>query len=295
MYNNDNILGYFNEDFVNILNKTENYKMPNTIYPDWCPDCNHKEHVGEKSSKIINNFDLMSEFSYKLNNYGFRSNDFLSNDANSNFLFGGCSNSFAQGLPFNFSWINHFNNEFKKNKINSVAVPGSSADIIIHNVFTYIKKIGNPEGVVIIFPRMDRLVEKENYTFKDIGFETSMLVCRSNITWEQNLIRRFLLDIMLLEEICYLRGIKLIWSTWDENLEIYIKKHISKYVKNFYSMNDFMIDPNGANEIADIEYSSSKYWLESRDGHIAGLEHFIWAQSMIKGWKEKYEEYNKSI
>lgn len=299
MHSNDNFLGYFNDTFITLLNRTKETKNKNSVYMDWCTDCNHEDHRYNKSQRLMNRFDKMPQIEYKTNNYGLRSDDFLPEDVADNFLFSGCSNTFASGLPIEFSWASHFNSNFMKKSFKSVSVPSASCDTIIYNAYRYMNDIGSPEGIILLFPNIERYVSTEVHKFDDMDFEVSILNNRGNNSifvkqdhGRHHLLRRFLQDILFFEEICKVRGIKLLWATWDEDFNNDIKKYFLNQVNHYYDMISNKIEPIDATELASKTFSDSPFWLESRDGHIPGLEQFIWGTSMIKGWKEMYEEYN---
>ncbi len=37
----DPFFGSFNREFIYVLNNTEDVKLPNHTYKDWCGDCSH--------------------------------------------------------------------------------------------------------------------------------------------------------------------------------------------------------------------------------------------------------------
>ncbi len=87
---------------------------------------------------------------YQINNWGYRSREFKENE-NVDLLALGCSNTFGQGLPMEFTWPYLINSE-KIKTINSIAAPGDSAQGQVIKFFEYVKKFGNPKNLFAVMP-----------------------------------------------------------------------------------------------------------------------------------------------
>jgi hypothetical protein len=296
---NSDVFGVLNGEFIYFLTITEDKKFPGKTYLDWCPDCKNHKHKDLIHKKFRSVYDDMPQIEYKLNNYGFRSDDFLSSESSQNILFGGCSNTFGIGLPNDFTWSNQFNKIHGGLKYISIAVNGSTADVIISNVNTYINKIGKPKGIVLLFPNIERVTVVQPHTFYDDQKVLYLVSACKMYQYDQDsketitdldisknyLLLRFYQNVYALELLCKSLDIPLMWSTWDHKLNNDIREnffgllndYVDLYNKKYFSnFADFPALPN------------SPYVEASRDGHPSGETQRTWAAILSEAWKQKF-------
>jgi hypothetical protein len=161
-------------------------------------------------------------YTYKYNNYGYRSLDFSSDI---DILTVGCSFTFGSGLPFEYTWSQQLQKKIPDKKIATLSWPGLSIQRIISLIFNYFKEIGNPKMIICNFPDFFRMLFllknshqittyypniKENYFYsrkdkKQIEDSLTSPYWGLYISFEY---------ISMLEQYCDSNNIKLIWSTW---------------------------------------------------------------------------------
>ena len=91
---------FLNSDFAMNGRQVKRPYLPGESYESYCPDCT----CCQKGTDDLN-FDGYPDanISYKLNNYGYRSDNFNKADV-TNSLFAGCSFTFGVGLPLENVW-----------------------------------------------------------------------------------------------------------------------------------------------------------------------------------------------
>lgn len=180
-------------------------------------------------------------FKYRINRHGFRSQHFENyNRLDKNILFGGCSNTSGIGLPEELVWPSILTAKIKEKmpyeniQAYNVAVGGSSIPYIFKNVLAFLRKNDGVDYVFILLPGFDRHVafdeenkpkmfkkivmmppEAENFKYKFVKRFVKSYVAEEAIFLQLPLIKA-------IEDICELKNIKLIWSTWrPEDQELY--------------------------------------------------------------------------
>jgi hypothetical protein len=294
------IFGYGNSEFIHTVTLTDNFKLPNSEYEYWCPDCQGHDHEELLSKVYRSMFSSFDKFSYKTNNYGFRSDNFDVEKSSLNFLYAGCSNTFGSGMPIEKTWAYKLNNFLEMKDFYSVALPGASADVVIQNIITYIKKIGKPKGIFVLFPNISRVTILQEKTFSDVGKQDVLLVEYNSKMFpyypkpnyinnekdfsENYLMLRFYQNISALELICKELSIPLVWSTWDEDFSKKIKKELIQFVSNYVDLYDkknlFDID-----EYSKVEKTNFKN--RSRDGHPPESTQLYWSLFFKNAWSGK--------
>ncbi len=234
-----------------------------------------------------------------MNNYGFRSDDFNSIDANDNVLYGGCSNTFGLGLPVELTWAYVLNQKFNKDKFFSVAVNSASSSIVIHNTIHYIRTIGKPKAIILLLPDLKRIVAKINHrvdkkigsymmfanTGKQVFENKSKEDSFADYIIENNLLLTFYQNIRTLEFICEELNIPLMWSTWNEDLNELMKNELNGKLNHYVNLVDYLSEDLYQK---NLEASDSPFWVQSREGHYPGLTYKIFADVLHKYWVEKY-------
>jgi hypothetical protein len=165
---------------------------------------------------------------YRINTNGFRTHNFKENtDEKKIVLASGCSFTFGLGLPEKYSWpkiledrLNENSNEYL---VYNLGWPGSGYFLTIKNIFSFIKKYGNPHSIFISFPNLNRdvyysKIEKKfkaqvvniSYVFKGNADMKDFVI---NYDEGGNLIKT-VSYMNALEMFCNTNNIKLYWTTW---------------------------------------------------------------------------------
>jgi hypothetical protein len=184
----------------------------------------------------------------RINNYGYRDDDFTKL---ADILMVGCSMTFGQGLEEKYIWPNYIKKWSNKECAN-LSVNGGSIIGLIYRIFAYIRKFGNPEIILCLWPDINRVyLPLIPGRFEDLGIPYSDFYCYTNKE-----VKPFLTDICyanfisndseswqpqysklphsvsdvlpiefvhfytiqqihLLEQYCFVSGIKLYWGTWS--------------------------------------------------------------------------------
>jgi len=167
-----------------------------------------------------------SDFFYKLNKDGFRSKNFEEfNKDNINILFAGCSVTFGQGLPEELTWpymlVEKLEKKIKKNiSYYNLALPGASIFINYKNIISFIKNFGAPDYILMSLPETTRGLswDKESQSFNhmllDAYFTEAQNEYRNSFVQENSLMAN-ITSLHILEYICDLLGINLLWTSWN--------------------------------------------------------------------------------
>lgn len=251
-------------------------------------------HPGEASRGIIP--DPKDNIIYNYNSIGFRSDEFTKEHNGKHVLFAGCSETEGAGDNLDNCWAGMVHSHLSKSNHLSgffnIGRSGWGWQVIIANIFEYIKHYQKPDELFVMFPNLGRFydwIEKDGeeiYIYDGAipnnanGNHPKAKVKKEKLTVKEHrlLLVDFTLAIKMLEEYCRSNNIKLLWGTWDEddeynygvlkfnNFVSFIPKE--KFIKDNY---DFYMN--------DIR--KRKYWERKRDGHNGYLSHYIWAQGFI--------------
>jgi hypothetical protein len=290
MYENFNKIKYFlnhNEIFNLEKNRISNTKYTidtdNYIYlKDWWS----KDKKEVDASTII----------YKLNNLFFRSRHFEQLDINNtNILFGGCSQTFGEGLPENCRWTDILIDKIKKTKnFNdvvdyNVAMTGDSIDLCIKNLIGFVEKYGKPNYIFACLPDLGRSIfySQKHKDYKIFYMNPKFLYLNDpqqkkmiiDYQYEDNVYRHSLL-IKLFENYCRDSGIKLFWTTWDnQDAELYKDLNFS----NFVYMKD--LDPEKLKKKENMH--GYKFWAVAEDKDHFGSS---WTSYLAEQFLEKLND-----
>lgn len=203
---------------------------------------------------------------YRQNIYGFRSGPF---NKKIDFIFAGCSITYGAGVAEENIWGNVLSNKLKKSSF-SIAMSGTSSSWIVNQLFVFFKKYGNPSMVLCLFPDSYRInvpVDGNFYRNKDQNknqlmdgvsyFAHSHLDAPKAEIFKQYLkmpydyekaispyiaINDNIRSIRYLEQYCNAVGIKLLWSTWEEefsNLAKSFKDIEELKFDNYFDLRDY--------------------------------------------------------
>jgi hypothetical protein len=143
----------------NIFNST--YNRENQTHT-WCP-CDTLENYLPTQPDFNNRLNYkITDFNYKFNSYGFRSDEFV-DSADLSILFLGCSFTEGIGLPLEHTWTHQLLNHIKQipkyqNKnipFMSLALGGTGLDTAARNVLLHIDKI-KPKYIFLLLPSVYR-------------------------------------------------------------------------------------------------------------------------------------------
>jgi hypothetical protein len=104
---------------------------------------------------------LPSDFSYKFNSLGCRSEDF-DNDADIKILYGGCSLTEGMGLPLEHTWHGILNNFISKEidkpiKTFNIGIGGAGIDFVVRSIYVLIEHYNfQPDMVNLLLPPVMR-------------------------------------------------------------------------------------------------------------------------------------------
>ncbi len=177
---------------------------------------------------------------YKVNMYGFRCGPF---NKNADFLFAGCSVTYGNGIAEENVWGNVLSSKLKKNSF-PIALSGVSISWIVDQLFVFFGQYGNPNMVLCFFPDAYRInlpidgkhyrnkSRKQNKLMGGISYfshahldsprgKISNEYLKMPYDYEKAIspylaINDNIRSIRRLEQYCNSVGIKLLWSSWEE-------------------------------------------------------------------------------
>ena len=212
---------------------------------------------GYTSYTSLNEKNKNPEVIYKLNKDGFRTENFKKlDDKTFNVLASGCSCTYGQGVPQQYSWPEILAKKLqtklsKPIKMHNLGVMGASIHLTIKNAMAFIRKYGAPDEIYLLLPPdsrklvyVDRIKKFTSMVMSSGGYkkmfhgkdpETKRFYesyCKED---------SYLLSITLIgffEDFCSSNNIKLIWTHYDEidDEDLYNKVGFRFYKK--YTIND---------------------------------------------------------
>ena len=203
-------------------------------------------------------------------------------------MYGGCSVTFGTGLPYDQSWAYMLNKHLGKEKFFNVAVSGSGYELILNHAYNYIEKYGNPKGVFLLMPNLQRDMIFQNhhggltiqYTHPGKGGLYPQVEAPA-YSYEM-LFFKFYSQMLHFEYYCQAKKIPLIWSTWYPQLDEAINYcQFSSYVKHLHS------SKNGS--LIKMPKEKGKYWSMGRDQHRGGDYALELAQTFEIEWRKRNE------
>lgn len=224
------------------------------------------------------------EYDYIFNSDGVRSIEFSEKP---NILAMGCSLTFGLGLPVELTWPSLLEKKIGY-KIGNLSYNGASPVKNISAFFSLIKKYNYiPEYVICNFANMERSIFFTNNTVSDIFWVDYLFKFKDSYPYDYERIIPvewiYFLNleyIKMLEIFCKHNSIKLIWSTWSNN----IKEDYEQYIKN--NFNYYFSDTT-----RELFPRSFEYGYNAKN-HQEILEHnkmINW--DSIKCHSEYYEKY----
>lgn len=212
---------------------------------------------------------------YRLNNDGHRSEDFVALDpSKTNILFAGCSSTFGEGIPEDTRWTNRVHKSFDNaGPLQVLGYPGGGADRLVSNIFKYCDKYGKPDYIFVMFADFSRHIAFwENGD--DIGFRNVLMFDYRENTINiddkqmETLLFQFQNYYRMLEIFCNMNGIKLYASSWDSLTSTQSERIDLKTFQSipFQKMTDYFMDLTKQ----DLAGLDKNLFFLARDGHHDG-------------------------
>jgi len=225
------------------------------------PNSTYERTWGETVFESRNQFDKeVYKLSYILNNFGHRCDDFKTDHDGKHILFAGCSFTFGEGMPYLQNWSGKLYSKLSK-KYNldgyySLGFQNGVTPVIINNIIKYCNKFGNPELIICLFPDSVRKIDYEN---------DNLVIKYTHDNYHKALGRLSMYQsILLLENFCKAKRIKLIWSTWDQSdLDFFSNLDFNNFIK----IEEKDIYENATNS----DESNNVFYQIARDGAHPGL------------------------
>ena len=192
---------------------------------------------------------------YSLNSHGLRCDEFNEIDkTDKHVVFSGCEMTIPMDIDLVNGWSYRIYNDFFKNKngFRSLSYPGANQNKIIVNLIKYIYKYGKPDNIIILMPEIIRSYGfwNEGGAFKpkmyrqfksDDGIEHNSMALPNDVPLEL-LALNYIQSMRVLESICKMSEIDLVWSTWDkETSDIIDSQGFSNFIpisKSLYSQDE---------------------------------------------------------
>lgn len=147
-------------------------------------------------------FGLSIEDIYSINSHGLRSDEFSKRHSGKHIVFAGCSFTFGDGLPLEYTWPHKVYTEIKKRERVSgyynISQSGASGNWILIQALKYVRDYGCPDVMFINLPEVTR----------ELGYQEN-----SELSQEvtQNL-------YSILQGLVTLSGGRVIAFSWDEHV-----------------------------------------------------------------------------
>lgn len=206
---------------------------------------------------------------YIVNNYGYRGPDFRSGV---DILAAGCSQTYGVGVPEQGTWPAFLAKKLDMSYVN-LSASGASIEWIVQSLFTYFHEFGHPKILALFVPdlfRIEVVINNEINTSRDVSkkdlaiqgidaqFTKGVVTMRSmemDINWRPKLSKRpFPIEdtippeeaiyrnfkhLMMLEEYCNATGIALLWTSWSDDVNMFIEDYQDRnYFNNSFICED---------------------------------------------------------
>lgn len=234
--------------------------------------------------------DVRMKVQYKTNSHGYRSDEFGSNQE---ILVLGCSQTFGQGIPQEFTWAKIFADSIGKSYAN-LAQPGDSAQAQVHKAFKYFEEFGHPKIIVASLP--STRIEMPYIPQK---IATKLSLSRQEFKDEVQMQQIFLYNqpkkfskiphnpeevlpievgffysftfVQILQQYCKTNNIKLIWNMWDDEYFFnYVKINAPEALKDYLHINfrQFMFDTQDGVEYIQHGSVENEYIVPTCHGDL---------------------------
>lgn len=211
----------------------------------------------------VNNNPEVQDLSYIMNNYAHRCDDFKIEHSDKHILFAGCSFTFGEGLIDKGNWSNKlysmFQNKYACDGYYALGFQNGITSVIINNIFKYFEKFGEPEILFCLFP--------DSVRKHDLDADGNIIIDYRHDERHKAMGRiNSYHSIYFLEKYCNLKGIKLIWSTWDRSdSDFYSNINFN----NFFKFEDVDVYMNSKNS----HEKNNPFYEIARDRAHPGLRY----------------------
>lgn len=233
---------------------------------------------------------------YKINSYGFRSDEFIDNHIGKHILFSGCSHTYGTGLKKEEVWAYNVYNKIKNihdcSGYFNLGQGGSSISNCIINIFKYCKKFKNPDIIFINLPQHSRFFDFDKTTFQ---YRMTNHTKFNDMCYIAKLINYNY--YLMLEQYCESNGIKLFSFSCDTYIKNTLNKNtdntleitnnlFKKYnFKTFYAINE----NDMLNDLFLLKQKNNNIFFDiARDNQHRGTgQHLYWANFIYNKYLEK--------
>lgn len=256
----------------------------------------NKFFIGNELDKVKK---YTEDVEYIFNSFGFRSDEFKKDHKGAHILFAGCSETEGAGGNLDALWAKMAYDEINKKQITSgffnLGRSGWGWQVILANILVYIKEYGAPDAIFILFPNIGRFYSWKNSEtslemFSHVGKApnfSSNPSTKGSLTVEEqrNLFVSFSLSIKMLESLCSLNNIKLVWGTWDLYDELNFNS--CEMFSNFIKMTDTKDYLESNFDFFTNEIKTRPDWENKRDGHEGYFKHFLWSKDFVNAFDKQ--------
>jgi hypothetical protein len=264
---------YINKDFPYTKETLYSFEPLSKLSRFNKKDIDQKILSGYEDSKIIN----------ELNDFNYRSDNFIKDHFGKHILFAGCSVTFGSGLEIEETWskklYNLINQDSKCSGYFNLATPGSSITNQIVLMFKYFKNYGNPDIIFLNSPGLIRFYSYSNVDdlFFDSFYSDESKKIINLISYQYYL---------MLDQYCKSNNIKLYCFSWKDKKEN--DKDLSYDIENtfinfdsFYAINTKEVFDYCENYV--LNNKNKKYLIKARDKDHHGIAfHDYWANFIYK-------------
>lgn len=237
------------------------------------------------------------QISYKLNNFGHRSDDFVKLDSlKTNILFAGCSTTFGEGIKQKHRWTDRLYEELKNyhenlGNLNVLSYPGFGAETIIPNIFKYCKNFGLPQIIFILIPDIPRGLgfdeHRTDHFIPNIKVDYKNKKLKDDLSAEE-MYGAFINILRMLDIFCEINNIKLFIGTWDTDTDLILQKsNLNSFVSVVSNFNEELASIKFFRLYDNLNKYDQKLAYDSRDGfHPGVLVHEYISDEFLRHYKD---------
>jgi hypothetical protein len=242
---------------------------------------------------------------YYHNRDGRRCDNFSKETAQENFLFAGCSYTYGTGLPYQHTWAYKLNKDLNGENFYNVGMPARNFQVIINDIYTYIRLFGKPKTIFLLLPdlKRDHVVRLETNLEQGDYYEVYPIVSMSFNSKDpekesynkkdhkylnmEKVYYDFYNTMSQLEDYLESLEIPFLWTTWDQ----WFQKSLAgeKIFKNYFEL-DSLEEYVEKNIYPPEELGKNrKYWLIAADKpypHPGIMEQYFYSSQFFKKFDE---------